>query len=79
MRYDRTTKLLLNELLDSGSHAYAEDSALAKISLALCGLQTEVVAVLRVVHLYLAAGGNVKSLCRRFMCLNLSHFTFSFL
>ena len=53
-----------------------ENSASAKESLSLCGLVTQVVAVLAVVMLYLSAAGYGKSFSRSLMCLNLSHFTF---
>ena len=67
------SELLLNERLNRGSHRSAEVCALTKRSLALCGLDAELMTVLRMIHLYLAAAGDVKSFRRRLMCLNLTH------
>ena len=72
------TLLLLNKASVSRCEALAEYSALAKTSLTLCGLETEVVTVIVVRHLYLAASGERKSLGRSFMCLDFSHNLFSF-
>ncbi len=70
--------LLLNKGSVSGCKAFAENSALAKASLALSCLDTKVVTVVVVRHLYLAASGKRKSLGRCLMCLDLSHFNSPF-
>lgn len=54
----------------------AENSAATEESLSLCGLVTQVVAMLTVVMLYLSTAGYGKSFSRSLMCLDLSHFTF---
>ena len=65
--------LLLDESSVDRCEALAESGALAKISLALLGLKSEVVAVLRMVALNLAASGYGKTLCGSLMSFDLSH------
>lgn len=69
---------LLDQRSDSGRHARVQDGTLTKASLALRGLEAEVVTVMRMIHLDLAACGQRKSLGRRFMSLDFSHGFFSF-
>ena len=66
-------RLLLNQASVNRSEALAEDRALTQTSLALGGLNSQVVTVVVVRHLYLSAAGKRKSLGRCFMRLNLSH------
>ena len=66
--------LLLNKGAVSGREALGKNSAFAKTSLTLCGLETEVVTVVVVRHLDFAAAGKRKSLSRSLMCLDFSHF-----
>ena len=71
--------LLLNKGSVNRCKALAKNSALAKTSLALCGLDTEVVTVVVVRHLDFAAAGKRKSLRGSLVSLNLSHFYSPFL
>ena len=71
--------LLLNKASVSRCKALAKDSSLAKTSLTLGGLDTEIMTVVVVIHLDLAATGKRKSLAGRLMCLDLSHFYSPFL
>ena len=66
--------LLLNKGTISGREALGKNSAFAETSLTLGGLETEVVTVVVVRHLDLAAAGKRKSLSRSLMCLDFSHF-----
>ena len=65
--------LLLDKSSVDRCKALAESSALTQISLTLLSLESEVVAMLRVVALNLAASGYGKTLCGSLMSLNLSH------
>ncbi len=47
------------------------------MSLSLLVLETELVAVIRVIHLNLAVSGNRETLSRGLVCLNFSHFCIS--
>jgi hypothetical protein len=66
-------KLLADQLLDIRSHGIVKDLGGAQMSLALCGLVTEVVAMIGVIHLYFAGSGYGESFCRRLMRFDLAH------
>lgn len=66
-------KLLADQLLDIRSHGIVKDLGGAQMSLALCGLMTEVMTMIGVIHLYFAGSGYGKSLCRRLMRFDLAH------
>ena len=66
-------KLLADQLLDIRSHGIVKDLGGTQMSLALCGLVTEVVTMIGVIHLYFAGSGYGKSLCRRLMRFDLAH------
>ena len=70
--------VLTDQSLDVSSHCGAEDLAASEVSLSLSSLLAEVMTVVGMEYLYLAGTGNSKSLGRRLVCLDLSHFCISF-
>jgi len=65
--------LLADELLDVCGHCALKNLAAAEMSLALCGLVAEVVAMIRVEHLNFARTGYGKSFGRRLVRFDLTH------
>jgi hypothetical protein len=54
-------RLFLDHLACGSGHGRAKDAGSAKISLTLCGLETEIMTVLCVEHFYFACASQRKS------------------
>ena len=69
---------VVGQRLDIGCHLALHHGAGAQMSESLCALLTGLMTVRAVEHFYLAVSGYGKSLGRSLMCLDLSHFIYSF-